>query len=144
MGAFSVSRTTLALFALIAGLAGALGGYFYGHSQGVTAESARRDGQAVQQLTGLMDAHKNLIADAGKASRAMRQATAARQSVDTQSTKEFADALALTAASRAGCSFDAGVMRQLAAARDRAAQAAAGGLRHPLPAASASTQRPGD
>jgi len=138
-----MSRTTLALFALIAGLAGALGGYFYGHSQGVTAESAKRDGQAVQQLTGLIDAHKSLIADAGKASRAMRKATAARAATDTESSKEFADALALTAASRAGCAFDAGVMRQLAAARDRAAQAAAGGLRHPLPGASAAAQRPG-
>lgn len=133
-----MSRTTLALFALVTGLAGALGGYFYGHSQGVTAEAAKRDGQAVQQLTGLIDAHKSLIADAGKASRAMRKATAARAATDTESSKEFADALALTAASRNGCVFPADVMRKLSAARDRAAQAAASGLRATLPGTAAS------
>lgn len=139
-----MTRTTLALSALIAGLAGALGGYFYGLEQGVRAEAGKRDGEVVKQLGALIDAHKALIVQAATASRAMRQATAARQATDTRSTKEFADALALTAASRAGCSFDAGVLRQLTTARDRAAQAAASGLRHPVPGASASTQRAGD
>ena len=122
-----MSRTTLALIALVAGLAGAVGGYFYGHDQGATAEAAKRDGQAVQQLTGLIDSHQALIDQANTASAGLRQAQAARAAQDARFSREFRDALKTTAAARAGCRFDDDSVRQLGAARDRAA-AAAGGL----------------
>ncbi|RGP57278.1 hypothetical protein ASB58_00935 [Pseudomonas abyssi] len=59
----------------------------------------------------------------------------ARQQADANTTKELTDALALTAAERAQCRFDDDSMRHTAAARDRAAQAAAGGLGGAVPAA---------
>lgn len=137
-----MSRSTLVLMALLLALVGVLGGYYYGHAQGVTAEAARRDATAVQQLTGLIDSHRTLIDQATAASRAMREATAERAALDTQTTEEFVHALSITAGSRAGCRFDAGVLRQLAAARERAAQAAAGGVRHPLPGPRPSASQP--
>lgn len=129
-----MSRTTLALIALVAGLAGALGGYFYGHSQGVTAEAAKRDGQAVEQLTGLITSHQTLIDQANTASAALRRAQTARAAAEMQFSKEFRNALKTSAADRAGCRFDDDIVRQLAAARDRAAAAAAGGSAATVPA----------
>jgi len=137
-----VSRTTLALIALVAGLAGAVGGYFYGHDQGATAEAAKRDGQAVQQLTGLIDSHQALIDQANTASASLRQAQTARIAADMQFSKEFRHALKTTAGDRAGCRFDDDIVRQLAAARDRAAAAAAGGSAATVPGA-ATGARPG-
>ena len=132
-----MSRVTLALLALVIGLAGAVGGFFYGHHAGTVAESATRDGQAVKDLTSLIDSHKSLVKAAGAASKAMRGAIAQRAAQDAQTTQEFKDALTPTVDSRAGCVFPDGVMRQLAAARDRAAEAAAVGVRGAMPAASA-------
>jgi len=133
-----MSRAMLALAALTACLAGTVGGYWYGHDQGVLAESARRDGRAVKDLGALIESHKGLIRQAAAASKAMRTAVARRAAQDAQSTQEIRDALTATAASRDGCVFPAGVMRQLADARERAAQAAAGGVRGALPGASSS------
>jgi hypothetical protein len=136
-----VSRTTLALIALVAGLAGALfgglGGYFYGHSQGVTAEAAKRDGQAVEQLSGLIGSHQALIQQAAATSVALRQAQTARAAQDTRFSQEFRNALKTSAAARAGCRFDDDSVRQLGAARDRAAAAAAGGSAAVVPGAAA-------
>lgn len=134
-----MSRLSIALLALVVGLAGAVGGFFYGHHQGVVAESAKRDGKAVADLTKLITSHQGLIDKSNAASRSMRGALASRAAADTQTTQEFKDALAATADSRAGCLFPADVMRQLSAARERAAQAATGGIRGPLPATSPAT-----
>jgi len=133
-----MSRATLALLAMATGLAGAVGGFFYGQHTGEVAESAKRDGQAVKDLTELIDAHKGLIKQAGAASKAMRSAIGQRAAQDAQTTQEFKDALKATAGDRAGCVFPAGVMRQLADAQARAAQAAAGGIRSAVPRAPAS------
>ena len=138
----SGSLTTSALIALIVGVAASAGGYAYGMRQGAVAESARRDGKAVADLTKLITSHQSLIDQANAASRRMRGALARRAAADTQTTQEFKDALAATADSRAGCVFPADVMRQLAAARERAAQAAAGGIQGALPSAPASASRP--
>lgn len=136
------SSLTSALIALVVGVAASAGGYVYGHRQGVVAESAKRDGQAVKDLTGLIDSHKDLISQAAAASKGMRQALGARSAADAKTTQDFKYALSLTADSRAGCVFPADVMRQLSAAHGRAAQAATGGLRGPLPATSpAATDR---
>lgn len=138
-----MSRATIALLALVIGLAGAAGGFFYGRDAGQVAEAAKRDGQAVKDLTGLIDSHKGLIKAAGAASKAMRAAVARRAAQDEQTTKEFKDALTATAASRVGCVFPADVMRQLSDARDRAAEAAAFGVRGAVPGAAASAERKG-
>ncbi|MCL1960501.1 MAG: hypothetical protein FWG56_01690 [Desulfovibrionaceae bacterium] len=130
------------LATLIAMLASGFGGYNLGRGNGVAAQQARQDHQAVADLAGLLDSHANLIKQADAASLAMRQAAARREAADRQTTKELRHALDSTAGARAGCLFDSGVLRQLAAARDRAAQAAAGGVRGALPAASASAGKP--
>ncbi len=72
----------------------------------------------------------------------MRQALASREQLDTATTQEFKNALNATADSRAGCVFSADVMRQLATANERAAQAAASGVHHTMPGASAGAKQP--
>jgi hypothetical protein len=130
-----MSRTAAFLLAMVLCLSGAVGGFFYGHDQGAAAESARRDGKAVQDLTDIIASSKLLIADANKASGAMRKATAQRAAHDAHTSLEFKDALARSADSRSGCVFDADIVRGLQAARDRAAQAAASGIRGSMPSA---------
>lgn len=137
-----MSRSTLALIALVIGLAGAVGGYFYGLHQGTLAEAGKRDKASLQDLSALIDSHKTLISEAGAASLAMRSALARRSANDAQTTKDFKNALIVTESSRVGCVFPADVMRRLAAAQARAADAAASGIRNPLPATGASTEQP--
>lgn len=136
-----MNRLTLVLAGLLLAVAGAVGGAFWGylegHAQGVLAESSKHDAQALQGLTNLIESHQDLIKQAGITSKAMRRALALRMSHDEQTTKEFKDALRASAASRAGCVFPADVMRQLATARDRAAEAATGGVQHQVPGAAA-------
>lgn len=124
------------LLAAVLALSSAMGGYFYGRSEGVVAEAGKRDAAAVKGLTEIIDSHVALIDQANAASRKMRGALALRADADAKTTKDFRDALALHAAARVDCVFDDGVMRQLAAARDRAAQAAARGIQSALPGAS--------
>ncbi|GAB4209358.1 MAG: hypothetical protein Fur0019_16130 [Tibeticola sp.] len=132
-----MSRATLALLALLATLGGAVGGFFYGRAQGVQAEAARRDGQAVQQLTRLMESYRGLLDAADAASASLREAQAARAAQDRLFSREFRNALKASAAARAGCRFDDDSMRQLGSARDRAAAAASGGGSAVVPAAAA-------
>ena len=110
-------------------------GFFYGKHQGALAESAKRDGKAVADLTQLITSHQGLIGQANRASLALRAVVAARLEADNKFLQEFKDALKPTADSRAGCVFPPDVMRQLAAARDRAAKAAASGIAGGVPAA---------
>ena len=105
-------------------------------------ERADQDKQTVKDLTGLIDSHKGLIAQANTASQGMRAALSLRATHDAQTTKEFQDALLATADSRAGCVFSADVMRGLEGARTRAAQAAAGGIQGALPGPATSVGRP--
>lgn len=119
--------------------AGASGwwGYHQGHQSGALEVRAVVDSQAVANLTDLIDSQTRLIEQANQAGRALRAATATRARNDEKTTQELLDVLAKTAALRADCQFAADVMRQLQAARDRAAQAAAAGLDEPVPGASA-------
>ena len=130
-----MSRTKIALIALVLSLAAAVAGFFYGKHQGALAESAKRDGKAVADLTQLITSHQGLIGQANRASLALRALAAARLEADNKFSQEFKDALKPTADSRAGCVFPADVMRQLTAARDRAAKAAASGIAGGVPAA---------
>lgn len=131
------------LAVVLTGLGGAGGGYLYGHGQGEAGKVAEQDSKAVKDLTGLITSHQVLIKQASAASKAMRTALTGRTQIDDKTTQELKDALALTADSRAGCVFDAGVMHQLGTARDRAATAASGGVLRPMPAASGSAAGPG-
>lgn len=133
-----MSWATWSLAVLGAALASGAGGVAWGTAQGRAAQVAEQDHQAVQQLGELLDGYKGLVQQAADASRAMRRATAARAAHDDRTTLEIRDALSQTAAARAGCVFPADVMRQLATARDRAAQAAAGGVLGALPGSAAS------
>lgn len=137
-----MSRSEIALIALLVALAAGLAGLVYGMQLGAATEVARQDKQAVKALSALIDSHKTLIGEAATASKNMRAALSLRATQDAQTNKDFKNALAATADSRAGCVFPAGVMRQLAAASERAGQAAAGGIHHPLPGTSASAGRP--
>jgi len=130
------------LAVLIAALASLGGGYWRGHVDGMAASQAVQDHKAVGDLAGILDSHTTLIASSNEASRAMRQATALRQAADRKTTEEFRHALSATADSRAGCVFPADVMRQLQAAHERAATAAALGVRGALPAAGAGADQP--
>ena len=130
-----MSAAKVALIALVVCLAAAVGGFFYGKHQGALAESAKRDGKAVADLTQLITSHQGLIGQANRASLALRAVVAARLEADNKFLQEFKDALKPTADSRAGCVFPPDVMRQLAAARDRAAKAAASGIAGGVPAA---------
>lgn len=130
-----MSRAKIALIALVLSLAAAVAGFFYGKHQGALAESAKRDGKAVAQLEQLITSHKGLIGQSNRASLALRAVVAARLEADNKFLQEFKDALKPTADSRAGCVFPPDVMRQLNAARDRAAKAAASGIAGSVPAA---------
>lgn len=138
-----MSATGWVLGTVLAALASAAAGVAWGVAEGRADAKAAQDSRAVQDLTALIDANSGLVKQAAAASREMRRAMAARGAADDKTTKELRDALASTADSRAGCVFPADVMRQLATARDRAAQAAAGGVLGALPgpAASAAGQR---
>lgn len=124
------------------GLVTGISGHANGYKEGVAKATADHTAQDFKKLNGLLESHQGLIKQAAEASKSMRQALASRAQLDINTTKEFKDALNATADSRAGCVFDAGVMRQLSAARDRAAQAAASGIHSPVPGASASAKQP--
>ena len=130
-----MSAAKVALIALVLCLAAAVAGFFYGKHQGALAESAKRDGKAVADLTQLITSHQGLIGQGNRASLALRAVVAARLEADNKFLQEFKDALKPTADSRAGCVFPPDVMRQLTAARDRAAKAAASGIAGSVPAA---------
>lgn len=126
-----------ALAVLLAGIAG----YHYGDQAGRAAEAGARDAKALQGLTTMIDQHRGLVDQSRAASREMRSATAARQARDAQTTEEFRNALAITASGRADCVFPPDVMRQLAAARDRAAATAASGVLNSVPSAATGPDR---
>lgn len=124
---------TGALWGLVVALAAAAGGYAYGQRQGALLEAGRRDAVVVKDMTTLLESHKGLVQRATQVSQAMRTATWQRAQQDAQTTQELTDVLQTTARDRAACVFDAGVMRQLATARERAADAAANGIRPTVP-----------
>ncbi|SEQ85620.1 hypothetical protein [Giesbergeria anulus] len=128
-----MSRAAIALGLLLLALATAAGGYWQGQRDGQAASVARQDAQTVQDLSAQLTAHADLIKQSGAASRRLRQSLAQREQADQQTTKELRHALATTADSRTGCVFPAGVMRSLADAQTRAAQAAASGIGRALP-----------
>jgi phage shock protein A len=131
----------MALGGLVVAMAAGALGYWRGHVDGAAGEVARQDAHAVQQLTGLIASHTTLIDQARTASAGLRKTMSARAAQDQQFSKEFRNALKASAAARAGCRFDDDSVRQLGAARDRAAAAAASGSAAVVPGAADAGQR---
>lgn len=130
-----MSPAAIALSLLLTGLAGAAGGTFWGKHTERQAQQAKQDADTVVDLKAVLDANADLVKRSAEASRSIRQAIDRLSSINTKTTKGISDELQATADSRAGCVFPAGVMRELAAARDRAADAATNGIVHTVPAA---------
>lgn len=130
-----MSAAEFALGGLLLSVATGIGGYAYGTSQGKAIEKGRQDAQTVEALTDQITAHTDLVKRSNDASRRLRSAVLLREQVNKQSTEELSNELTATADSRAGCVFPPSVMRNLAEARDRAAQAAASGIGGSLPGA---------
>ncbi|MDO5290225.1 MAG: hypothetical protein Q4F13_11405 [Pseudomonadota bacterium] len=130
-----MSRPAIALLAFLLALAAGAVGFWRGDLAGQAKARAAQDAQTVQQLTRVLDEHQALVKQAQEASQALRRAAAARAQADSKTTQELIHALAQTADTRAGCVLPAGVVRQLDAARERAAAAAASGLAGAVPAA---------
>ena len=131
-----MSNTATALVGgLLLAAAAGIGGYGYGLDQGKALEKGRQDAKALETITDQIAAHADLVKRSGAASKGLRAAVAQFEKANTQTTREIADALTSTAPDRADCVFPADVLRGLQSARDRAAEAAASGIRSALPAA---------
>lgn len=138
-----MSNTSTALVGgLLLAVAAGIGGYGYGLDQGKALEKGRQDAKALETITDQIAAHADLVKRSGAASKGMRAAVAQLERANTQTTTEIADALTTTAPERADCMFPPDVVRGLQAARDRAAEAAASGIRGALPSPLASPARP--
>ena len=88
-----MSRSEIALIALLVALAAGLAGLVYGMQLGAATEVARQDKQAVKALSALIDSHKTLIGEAATASKNMRAALSLRATQDAQTNKDFKNAL---------------------------------------------------
>lgn len=130
-----------ALLAAVGAGTGAAVGYWRGHAAGKTQAQAAHDAQTLARLNRALAEHQALIDRSREASQALRLAVAAQAELDLSTTKDLADALAKTASQRAGCKLDAGLMRQLTDARERAGRAAARGIAGAVPAAPADAGR---
>ena len=135
------SAATVAVAGLLLAIAAGVGGYGYGLDQGKALEKGRQDSKALEAVTEQLSAHADLVKRSGAASKGMRAAVAQLEKANTQTTTEIADALTTTALERADCVFPSDVVRGLQGARDRAAEAAASGIRGALPSAPASPAR---
>jgi hypothetical protein len=131
-----MTNTSIAGGILVWSISVAAGAFFYGQSVQKDADEAHASRDIITQLTDIIDTGKTLASDAAEASKAMRAITDSRTRANNLTTKDLENALAKTAGNRVDCRFDADVMRQLDAARQSAAEAAAGGLRGTVPATS--------
>ena len=137
-----MSNTATAIVGgLLLAVAAGIGGYGYGLDQGKALEKGRQDAKALETITDQIAAHADLVKRSGAANKGMRTALAQLDKANTQTTTEIADALTTTALERADCVFPPDVVRGLQGARDRAAEAAASGIRGALPSAPASPAR---
>jgi len=133
-----MSRTTIALVALVLALVAAAGGWWAGVSHGKAKQQAAHDASLVKDLGQLITSQKGLVADANRASQRLRHVAGQRKALNDSTTQELSNVLSPTAASRADCVLPDGGLLVLAQARDRAAAAAASGTAAGLPAAGAS------
>ena len=112
-----MSRSTIALLALVLCLVGGAAGWWLGVSHGKASATAQQDAQLVKDLRGVFDTQKTLTAEANTASRALRLARTTRQATSQKTTQELTDALTPTADRRADCVLPADGVRLINAAR---------------------------
>ncbi|MCH5051187.1 hypothetical protein [Pectobacterium aquaticum] len=115
---------------LIAGTVWAIhsSGYESGVADTQLVHSRAETKQAANALNDFIVGTRELTANANLASQQLAQQINARQAADEQSTEAIRAALKKTAELRVMCEFDADVMQQLDAARERAASAATTGI----------------
>lgn len=126
----SAKTVSLTLAALITGAAG---GYWMGLGHGALEVQAATDSQTVANLTSLLEQHAQQVREANAASERLNSLIAQRKRHDYSTTQVLREVLHETAALRADCRFDDRIMRELATAHKRAAQAATGGLDGAMP-----------
>ncbi|WP_145912222.1 hypothetical protein [Alloalcanivorax xenomutans] len=127
--------TSWLLAIVAAGAASGAIGYWQGLERGELNVTAEVSESTVNRLTSVLDDYTQLTADAYAASKTLREAARLRAQHDRKTTQEFRDALAEQADVCADFRYSASVMRQLDAAWQRAADAAAGGLDGAVPSA---------
>ena len=120
---------------LLAMLTGSVGTWV-GYDQGRAAAQAQQDHDTAQALSKSLQQASDAINQANTASNDMRAALNKLQTAQGSSTQELKNALAKNHADPVVCRFDADSMRILADARERATQAAAGGVLSAVPATS--------
>lgn len=98
------------------------------------AQSEQRDLE-LDQLKDQIHASQRLLEQAHATSQALNQLISTRRQTDAKTTQEIRDALALTAEQRRDCTYDADSLQHLHTAYQRALQAVASGLAHPMPTA---------
>ena len=135
-----MNRSTIALGFLLAVLAAGVGGYCFGAANGKAEQVADHNAQALNHLGQQLDAHSDLVKRSTTANQALRTTLQARKTADKPSTEVLTPELNSTADSRAGCVFPPGVMRELSTSRDRAAQAASGGVSGAVPGTTSGPQ----
>lgn len=106
-----------------------------GYSKGYAAASEKCQEQNIEQLTQMLNTTEQLTRDANAASLALGKTISERITTDNQITQDIRHALSTTAHLRVECKLDDSIMRQLAAARTRANQAAASGITSAVPSA---------
>ncbi|MEI7250282.1 hypothetical protein [Pectobacterium versatile] len=116
------------LMAVIVALVCYAAGKREGRSAAQLEQSRTETQQAAGALNDFIAGTRELTANANLASQQLAQQINARQAADEQSTEAIRAALKKTANSRVICVFDADVMQQLEAARERAAVAATTGI----------------
>lgn len=126
-------KAAIALALLAAALSGFLMLRSYYIGVGAAGERAKRTAADLQAVVDMLESHKGLIQAANLASGEMNAALAKRLAADTQTTRSMKNALAKTAGDRLDCRFDAASLQHLDDARERAAEAAARGLRGSAP-----------
>ena len=125
---------------LVLCIAAIAGWHFYDKQQAVDAAyknglavaRAETQKQTLEDLTAIINNAQVLVEYAGAISGKIQTAINARETYDQQTTKEIRNALSRTATTRIRCNFDDDIMQQLAAARNRANEAATIGIEYPL------------
>lgn len=135
-----MSRSAIALGFILAVIAACVGGYGFGHTEGKAAQVADYNAKAVKQLGDQLTAHDDLVKRSTVANQALRATIQLRKKANQQTSEVLIHELNSTADSRAGCVFPPGVMRELSAARDRAAEATSGGVSGAVPRTTIGTQ----
>ncbi len=128
-----MSPAARVLTLLLTLLVGAGAGTWWGQQ----LERKNQDAIMVAELKATLTAHADLAKRSSEASQALRLASARMAKTQAKTYKEISDELQASAPGRAGCVFPAGVMRGIGTARDHAADAAARGIVHTVPPATA-------